>query len=186
VEGGVGWWTQIEQELDRAEFLILIMTPSATRSENTRSEWRSARQRGVCVYPVKGAPDHDLAFESLPNWMRKAHFYDPDLEWEKLVAHLRRGCRATRVPFMAPRLSPTFVPRTRETEEVLKLLLERATDRRGGITALRGPAASGKRRSQPPSRTTTASSMRSTTAFSGSPSARLRTCSTSWSSCMPR
>jgi WD40 repeat protein len=144
VEGGVGWWTQIEQELDRAEFLILIMTPSATRSENTRSEWRSARQRGVCVYPVKGAPDRELGFENLPNWMRKAHFYDPDLEWEKLIAHLRRGCRATRVPFMAPRLSPTFVARTRETEEVLKLLLERATNGRGAITALRGPGGFGK------------------------------------------
>ncbi len=144
VEGGVGWWTQIEQELDRAEFLILIMTPAATRSENTRSEWRSARQRGVCVYPVKGAPDRDLAFDDLPNWMRKAHFYDPDLEWEKLVAHLRRGCRATRVPFMAPRLSSTFVTRTRETEEVLELLLARARDGRGRITALRGPGGFGK------------------------------------------
>ena len=66
VEGGVGWWTQIEQQLDRAEFLILIMTPAALRSENTRREWRSARQRGVCVYPVVATSgdsiDYDLEF----------------------------------------------------------------------------------------------------------------------------
>src|SRR5882762_2219058 len=81
IEGGVGWWNQIEQELDRAEFLILVMTPAAMRSENTRREWRSARQRGVCVYPVKGVPDAELDYASLPNWMRKAHFYDPEREW---------------------------------------------------------------------------------------------------------
>lgn len=27
IEGGVGWWNQVEQELDRAEYLILVMTP---------------------------------------------------------------------------------------------------------------------------------------------------------------
>ena len=98
IEGGIGWWNQIEQQLDRAEFLILVMTPAGMRSENTRREWRSARQRGVRVYPVKGVPDSDLDYASLPDWMGKAHFYDPDVEWQKLLAHLRRGCLATRVP----------------------------------------------------------------------------------------
>jgi WD40 repeat protein len=144
VEGGVGWWTQIERELDRAEFLILVMTPAASRSDNTRNEWRSARQRGVCVYPVKGAADADLDYDRLPNWMRKAHFYDPDLEWQKLVAHLRRGCQATRVPFMAPPLPATFVPRPREIDTVLNLVVSGLKDSRGGITALRGAGGFGK------------------------------------------
>lgn len=30
-------------------------SPAAIGSENTGTEWRSARQRGVCVYPVKSA-----------------------------------------------------------------------------------------------------------------------------------
>src|SRR5262245_11020420 len=115
IEGGIGWWNQIEQELDRAEFLLLLMTPAALRSQNTRNEWRSARQRGVCVYPVKGAPDTHLDYASLPNWMRKAHFYDPDIEWPKLIAHLRRGCRANRVPFMAPPLPSSFVARPQQS-----------------------------------------------------------------------
>src|SRR5262245_60106145 len=59
LEGGVGWWKQIEAQLERAEFLILVMTPAALRSENTRREWRSARQQGVCVYPVKAVDDLD-------------------------------------------------------------------------------------------------------------------------------
>jgi hypothetical protein len=45
LEGGVGWWTQIERELDRAEFLLLVMTPAAMRSENTRNECIAGRPR---------------------------------------------------------------------------------------------------------------------------------------------
>jgi WD40 repeat protein len=145
IEGGIGWWNQIEQQLDRAEFLILVMTPAAMASENTRREWRSARQRGVCVYPVKGVPDSDLDYASLPNWIGKAHFYDPDLEWHKLVAHLRRGCLVTRVPYMAPPLPPSFVPRPRETDALIHLLETReTTDPIAITTALRGAGGFGK------------------------------------------
>lgn len=144
IEGGVGWWNQIEQELDRAEFLMLVMTPVAMRSENTRREWRSARQRGVCVYPVKGAADGELDFASLPNWMRKSHFYDPEIEWQKLIAHMRRGCRATRVPFMAPPLPASFVARPRETQALLDLLLTADNSPLPATAALRGPGGFGK------------------------------------------
>src|SRR3954469_20837649 len=118
IEGGVGWWTQIENALDRAEFLVLVMTPAAMHSDNTRREWRSARQRGVCVYPVNGCPDDELDFASLPLWMRKAHFYNPQLEWPKLIAPLRRGCAATRVPFMAPPASAGFGARAQQSHIV--------------------------------------------------------------------
>jgi WD40 repeat protein len=144
IEGGVGWWIQIERELDRAEFLILIMTPAAMRSENTRAEWRSARQRGVCVYPIKGAPDAELDYPSLPNWMRKAHFYDPALEWEKLLAHLRRGCRATRVPFMAPQLPHAFVGRESEVNAAVDLIRQRTHSGAATAITLRGPGGFGK------------------------------------------
>ena len=142
LEGGVGWWNQIEQQLDRVEFLLLVMSPAAMRSENTRREWRAARQRGVCVYPVKGGADSGLDYESLPRWMRKSHFYDPQVEWAKLLAHLRRGCRATRVPFMAPPLPPAFVARPRETEALERLVL--AEDAAARPTVLRGPGGFGK------------------------------------------
>lgn len=145
VEGGVGWWTQIEQQLDRAEFLILVMTPAALRSENTRREWRSARQRGVCVYPVVATSGDGIDYDALPRWMSKAHFYNPASEWEKLIAHLRRGCRATRVPFMAPPLPASFVPRPRETEALMALLHARDAGAPVAITtALRGAGGFGK------------------------------------------
>lgn len=142
LEGGVGWWSQIERELDRVEFLIVVMTPAAMQSANTRREWRAARQRGVCVYPVKGGDDASLDYASLPGWMQKAHFYDPRIEWPKFVAHLRRGCRATRVPFMAPALSARHVERPRETGLVLQALLAR--DEGSRPVALRGGGGYGK------------------------------------------
>lgn len=142
LEGGVGWWRQVEQELDRAEFLIVVMTPAAMRSANTRREWRAARQRGVCVYPVKGCADAELDYASLPNWMQKAHFYDPDIEWQKLVAHLRRGCLATRVPFMAPAVSAAVIERPRETSALLEALL--SSEGVSRPTALRGGGGYGK------------------------------------------
>jgi WD40 repeat protein len=144
IEGGVGWWRQIEQELDRAEFLLLVMTPAAMTSENTRREWRSARQRGVCVYPVMASKEQ-LDFTQLPGWMRKAQFYDPELEWPKLLAHLRRGCRATRVPFMAPALPPNHVARDEENEALVAWLLRPDAAAPVAITtALRGAGGFGK------------------------------------------
>jgi TIR domain len=82
MEGGVGWWKQIEETLDQVRFLVIVMTPAAMESEMTRKEWRYARQRNVTVYPVKGCPDAELDYASLPNWMRKTHFFDPGNEWE--------------------------------------------------------------------------------------------------------
>src|SRR4029453_4073740 len=66
LEGGVGWWKQIEAALDQVKFLIIVMTPAAIVSPNTQDEWRQARRKGVIVYPVKGAPDSELDYASLP------------------------------------------------------------------------------------------------------------------------
>ena len=69
LEGGVGWWTQIEAAIERSAFTVLVMTPTAMESKIVRREWRYSRQRGVCVYPIKAAPNLD--FNSLPRWMSK-------------------------------------------------------------------------------------------------------------------
>src|SRR5512142_2971550 len=81
-EGGRDWWLQITQALDQVEFMVLIMTPRAMQSEMVRKEWRYARQRGVCVYPLKGAPDLDFA--SMPRWIRDSHFYDLGFDVKRL------------------------------------------------------------------------------------------------------
>jgi hypothetical protein len=145
IEGGIGWQKQIEEALERVEFLVIVMAPQAMESKVTRWEWRYARQQGVCVYPVKGVPDDQLDYNSLPNWMRKANFYDLDKDWQRFVAHLNRGCEIARVPFMAPPLTPGFVPRPKEFGELLELLLDKERKDPVAITtALTGAGGFGK------------------------------------------
>jgi WD40 repeat protein len=155
LEGGVGWWVQIEEALDRVMFLVIVMTPYAMRSENTAREWRYARQRGVNVYPVKGVPDEELDYGTIPRWMRKSHFYDlgrfvdgewrDAKEWGTFVDHLKSDRQPVRVPFMAPDLPAGFVPRTREFDEVLHRLLGPSGEQPVAITtALQGAGGYGK------------------------------------------
>jgi WD40 repeat protein len=127
LEGGVGWFNQLKAAIDSVEFLCLVMTPHAMTSEVVRKEWRYARQQGVCVYPVKAAPDGQLSFSVLPRWMSRAHFFDIEKEWPAFVGHLRGGCRSPRVPFMAPDLPPNFVQRSRELDALKRELLDGRT-----------------------------------------------------------
>lgn len=144
IEGGVGWWRQIEDALERVEFLVIVMTPGVLVSEVTRKEWRAARQSGVCVFPVKG-PGFAFDDPRLPRWMSRAHIYDLDVQWETFVAHLRRGCQTTRVPFMAPPLPAGFVARPREFETLRSLVLDARTgDTIAITTALAGAGGFGK------------------------------------------
>jgi hypothetical protein len=145
MEGGVGWWKQIEEALDQVRFLLVVMTPAAMQSEMTRKEWRYARQRGVNVYPIKGCPDSDLDYASLPNWMKKAHFFDLDREWETFVNFLKSDREPRRVPFMAPDLPESFVQRPREFEQLIAQLVEEERENPIAITtALQGAGGYGK------------------------------------------
>jgi hypothetical protein len=144
IEGGVGWWRQIEAALERVEFLVSVMTPAALASDVTAREWRAARQRGVCVFPVQG-PGFDFADPRLPRWMARAHFYALDTQWDTFLAHLQRGCQTTRVPFMAPDLPIGFVQRPKQFEALLALLLEgERKDPVAITTALTGAGGFGK------------------------------------------
>ena len=144
IDGGVGWWRQIEEALERVEFLVVVMTPSVIQSEVTRREWRVARQSGVAVYPVRG-PGFDPGAPGVPRWMAKIHCYDLDVQWETFIAHLRRGAQPTRIPFMAPPVTSGFVPRPRELAALRDLLLAgEHYDAIAGTTALVGAGGFGK------------------------------------------
>jgi len=124
MEGGVGWWKQITDALDAVEFMVLVVTPGALASGVVQKEWRYARQQGVCVYPVKAAPDADLGFDAMPGWMATAHFYDLDHQWETFVLHLKSPCQAVRIPFMAPDLPDHSIERPVPLESLLASLLD--------------------------------------------------------------
>jgi len=122
LEGGRDWWLQITAALDQVEFMVLVMTEAAVISSVVSKEWRYAKQRGVCVYPVKASAGLD--FEAMPRWMRDVHFYDLDLEWTKFLNDLRTRCTRPRVPFMSEDLPPEFVARPVEYERLLAQLLD--------------------------------------------------------------
>jgi hypothetical protein len=129
----------------RCSFSSSSFTPAALKSRNVEKEWRYARQQGVCIYPVKGAPDSQLRFAEMPRWMSKAHFFDLKKEWPPFVAHLCSGCHATCAPFMAPALPAYFIKRPTEYEVLKNLLL--SPDRAQPVTvttALAGAGGFGK------------------------------------------
>ena len=143
MEGGRDWWLQITEALEQVVFMVLVMTPKAMQSESVRKEWRLARQRGVCVYPVMGSQNLDLS--KLPRWMRKAHFYDLEHEWPKFINDLNTRPRITRVPFMAEDLPPDFVARPEEFDRLVALLYNAQLEEPVAITsALRGAGGYGK------------------------------------------
>ena len=143
MEGGRDWWLQITEALDRVEFMALVITPNALKSDTVRKEWRYAREQGVCVYPIKGTPDLD--FDSLPRWMRSAHFYDLEREWKKFLNDLNTRCQVRRVPFMVEDLPEGFVPRPGEFDQLLKLLVDERREEPVAITAaLKGAGGYGK------------------------------------------
>jgi hypothetical protein len=144
MEGGIGWWRQITEAIDRVEFLIMVMTPAALSSETTRREWRYARQQGVRVCPVMGVRVDQLPIHTLPGWMRKAHFYDLDKEWPTFVSFLNSTRRENRVPFMPPDLRSDFVSRPSEFEALLSALLDHRQEPVVITTALQGAGGFGK------------------------------------------
>jgi WD40 repeat protein len=143
LEGGRDWWLQIVEALTHVEFMALVVTPNALNSEVIRKEWRYARQQGVCVYPVKGAPDLD--FSSMPRWIHTSHFYDIDREWPKFSNDLNTRCQTPRVPFMVEDMPDDFVPRPKEFEQLIDHLLDEQRETPIAITAaLRGAGGYGK------------------------------------------
>ena len=143
MEGGRDWWLQITEALEQVEYMALVITPHALKSDTVRKEWRYARQEGVCVYPIKGT--RDLYIDGLPRWMRSVHFYDLEREWQKFVNDLKTRCQTKRVPFMVEDLPEGFVPRPGEFDQLLRLLTDEQRKEQIAITAaLKGAGGYGK------------------------------------------
>src|SRR5262245_29652999 len=145
MEGGRDWWRQITEAIDHVEYLVLVMTPGALRSAVVSKEWRYARHQGVCVIPIKGAPELELS--QLAGWMRRAHFVDPHVEeqWTRFVSTLEGPCRSSRVPMMAGPPPADFIPRPREFDALRAELLDIRREEPVAITAaLRGAGGFGK------------------------------------------
>jgi hypothetical protein len=144
--GGEDFLLQIYKAIDQVEFLILLMTPRAVASDAVKKEWRYARQRGVCVFPVV-VPEIEVDFNGLPHWMTSANWYDLNYEeqWTKLLGDLSRRCETPRVPFMVEDLPENFVERPAEFDALVSLLCDPKREQPIAMTAaLRGAGGFGK------------------------------------------
>jgi len=147
LHSGKDWWLQITNALDQVACMVLVATPDAMASDAVRKEWRYARQKGVCVLPVRASDL--LNFDSLPRWMTTLQFADLKVghQWELFIGDLRRPCESPRVPFMAEDLPLDHVARPAEFEPLIHLLLDREREQRKPVaitTALRGAGGFGK------------------------------------------
>src|SRR2546426_5767125 len=66
MQGGEGWWLQIEDRIAQAEAVVLVVTPAALASQIVRREWVAARRFGTHVLPVTNEPG---IFRTAPRWM---------------------------------------------------------------------------------------------------------------------
>ena len=164
--GGQDWWQQIKRAIDQAEFLVLIATKgSVEESRVCREEWRYARKKGVCVFPVqvpddilkKNKPKDDetpdeewletnrFSWGVLPRWMSDAHFYDMEAQGEKLYDDLKSKCETPQVPDMAEPLPDNYVARPHIHDQTLNELIDIKQENPKAVTvALRGAGGFGK------------------------------------------
>ncbi len=171
LEGGLPWWEQIQQALVQVRFLVLIVTPSVLEvalAPVVQKELRYARQQGVWIYPVMGAPRDEIPFDRFPRWLEKltkttfydfrpawpspwdqpgkGHDYEFVHEWDRFVRQLDRPGRPARVRNTAPTDFPAnYVRREAEYQRLRALLLD--VRRRSPIaitSSLHGPGGFGK------------------------------------------
>jgi hypothetical protein len=149
LEGGEGWWTQIERALRSKDLqhFILVVTPAALESAVVKQEIRLARQEGKSVSPVRGPGLLDL--NKLPRWL--GHIYDLAIREQKnaLFAKLKRDAEPRRVPIMAPATPEDFVARPKEFEALKARLLDPEGDSVAGTTAECAALAAMARRRSP-------------------------------------
>jgi len=145
LEGGLDWWSQIEDALKSKalQHFILVVTPGALASSVVRREIRLGRQEGKTVCPVKGTGLQDLG--QLPRWLGQVYDLDLIEHQTSLIRVLEADSRQKRVPMMAPEPPEDFVPRPKEFDALKKQLLDTKGDAVAAITAaLKGAGGYGK------------------------------------------
>ena len=126
MRGGEDFRRQIEEAIEGCYYLVMVLTADAFRGDREvlRSEWLTARRRGVPILPVfRGL---DWKDEAVPRWLSRLHCHDldNDNDRQKLLNALRSPPRqVVRVPHNVE-FPPKFVPRPREQEAAVKLLTE--------------------------------------------------------------
>jgi hypothetical protein len=134
---------QIKQAIDSAEYLVVVITPGALRSQWVEREWRRAREIGVCICPIQPKfPSTSMESEvkvlraKWPRWMQQIQTFDFEGYWNRFVAVLQSPCQATRTPFLARSLPANFVRRPAEHRRIIDGILDEGHQNPSGKTVV--------------------------------------------------
>ena len=149
MRGGEDFWRQIETAIERARYLIMVLTPDAFEGDRQvlRNEWLTARRRGCAVLPVfDGDSLVNFSSPTVPAWLKKLDCYNLDdaNQRAKLVNDLRTTPEYRPIPHNVE-FPAHFVRREEEMAAVLSALTSPSGGGRMAITtALRGAGGFGK------------------------------------------
>jgi len=145
---GEKWWQAIQEAIQACESLVLCVSPESLASPNVTDEWHYARELGKRVMPVVAT---DVDFSKVPRWMSRIDWADfrpgakdADLVWARFINQLNAPHEPRKVPFMAEPPPPDFVQRLKETEPLVKALVDETHSGGALSVALQGAGGFGK------------------------------------------
>jgi NB-ARC domain/TIR domain len=148
--GGASWTVEIEQALDRSEFVLAVLSRGSYRSDTCRAEQLRSLRKGKCVIPVLAQADAER-----PIHLESRQYIDfgNAAAYETALAELceciQGGTGATlpirfhQTYITVPPLPPNYIERTAELQSLRALVL-RDGGRTVALTALKGMAGIGK------------------------------------------
>ncbi|MEP4195696.1 MAG: TIR domain-containing protein, partial [Aliishimia sp.] len=144
IGSGESVWPQIEQALEHADHLIVIVTQTAIRSEYIHREWKAARRYGATIVPVL-AEDIDRA--TLPRWLRRTeeiYRLDNSHRQKEFLATLYAPTKGLRSVWHDGFATKNMVSRPEKLAEVKQHLLSEDRDPVAISSVLRGRGGFGK------------------------------------------
>jgi hypothetical protein len=151
IEGGASWSREIEDEIDRCEVFLALLSPGAFDSPICRGEQLRALRRSKCVIPVLAMPGADR-----PVYLEAANFRDlSGMAYDEQFFALRRDLARWRdlpvigapVAGTKPERPPSIVHevlRPAVAAKALMLLLQEVQTRAIDTTVLHGFPGTGK------------------------------------------
>lgn len=151
LNGGSSWTIEIEQALDRCEFVLAILSRASYLSDICRAEQLRSLRRGKCLIPVLAQTDAER-----PIHLESKQFLDFSLpaaypaEFARLLDCIQFKSGATlpgtfrHTYITVPPLPSNYIERTAELHSLRAIVLRDGASRRVALTALKGMAGIGK------------------------------------------
>ncbi len=149
--GGASWTIEIEQALDRSDFVLAILSRGSYRSDTCRAEQLRSLRKGKCLIPILAQADAErpIHLESKQYIdFATAAAYDEALARLRECLQARSGAslpsRFHQTYVTVPPLPPNYIERTAELRSLRALVLRDGGGRTVALTALKGMAGIGK------------------------------------------